>query len=110
MCDHEAHIDHINNRAVRLAEYDFDLITQASERLDNGNFKLSMREFTAAAIVNGRLEWLTAADIRQSRVCRGGSGIRASTESIFDHWPRERELPGNHLQCPIGDQRIFTRR
>ena len=103
-------IDDMNNRVVRLTEYGFDLIGQASERLNNGDFKLSTHEFTAAEIVNGRLEWLRAADFRQPLVCMGRSWVHASIELIFDHWQREMELPGNHPQCPIGDQRIFTRR
>ena len=100
----------MNNRVVRLTEYDLDLIGEASERLDNGDFKLSTQEFTAAAVVNGRLESLRAADFRQPLVCMSRSWAHASVELIFDHWQREMELPGNHPHCPIGDQRIFTRR
>ena len=103
-------IDDTNNGSIRLTEYDFDSIRQASERLNTGDFKLSTHDFTAAAIVNGRLEWLRAADFRQPLVCMGRSWAHATIEIIFDHWDREMTLRADHPGFPTGDQRIFTRR
>ena len=103
-------IDDMNNRVVRLTEYDYDLIGQASERLNNGDLKLSQHEHTAAAIVNGRLDWLQEADFRRPLIRMGRSWAHATIEMIFDHWEREMELPSDHPRCPTGDQRIFTRR
>lgn len=103
-------IDDMNNRVVRLTEYDFDTIAQASERLNNGDLKLSTHERAAAAIVNGRMDLLEHADVRRAFVSMGRSWAHATIEMIFDHWEREMELPSDHPRCPDGDQRIFTRR
>ena len=102
-------IDDMNNRVVRLTEYDFDTIEQASERLNNGDLNLSQHEHTAAAIVNGRMDLLEHADVRQALVSMGRGWAHATIEMIFDHWEREMQLPSDHPQCPTGDQRIFTR-
>ena len=46
-------IDDQKNQVVRITDYDFDTIGQASKRLVEGDGGLSEHEFTAAAIVNG---------------------------------------------------------
>lgn len=102
-------IDDLNNRVVRLTRYDFDTIAQASKRLNDGDLKLSQHERAAAAIVNGRMDLLEHADVRRALVSMGRSWAHATIEMIFDHWEREMQLPSNHPQCPVGDQRIFTR-
>ena len=103
-------IDDMNYRVVRLTEYDFYTIAQASERLNNGDLKLSQHVRAAAAIVNGRMDLLEHADVRRALVSMGRSRAHATIEMIFDHWEREMELSSDHPRCPDGDQRIFTRR
>jgi len=103
-------IDDLNNCVVRMTEYDCNTIAQASERLSNGDLKLSQHEQTAAAIVNGRMDLLDEADFRRPLIRMGRGWAHTTIEMIFDHWEREMELPGDHTRCPTGDQRIFTRR
>ena len=103
-------IDDIKNRVVRLSEYDFNTITQASNRLNNGDLTLSQHKRAAAAIVNGRMDLLEHPDVRRALVSMGRSWAHATIEMILDHWEREMELPSDHPRCPTGDQRIFTRR
>ena len=103
-------IDDMNNRIVRLTDYDFELIGQASERLNDGDMRLSRHEHSAAAIVNGRLDLLEEDDFRLSLIAMGRSWAHAAIEIIFDHWDREMTLRGDDPRCPVGDQRIFTRR
>ena len=102
-------IDDINNRVIRLTDYDFDTIGKASARLDSGDSKLSQHEHAAAAIVNGRIDLLEDADFRRAFIWMGRSWAHATVEMIFDHWEREMELPSDHPRCPAGDQRIFSR-
>ena len=102
-------IDDLNNSVVRIEQYDFNAIRQASERLNRGDLKLSQHELAAAAIVNNRMELLDEADIRRALIRMGRSWAHATIETIFDHWEREMQLPSDHPQCPRGDQRIFTR-
>lgn len=55
----------MKNRIVRLPEYDFNSIEQASERLNKGGLSMSQDERTAAAIVNGRMDLLNHDDFRR---------------------------------------------
>ena len=103
-------INDMNNGIIRLTEYDFDSIRQASERLNKGNLSMSRHERTAAALVNGRLDLLNHDDFRLPLVEMGRSWAHATIEIIFDHWDREMTLRADHPGFPTGDQRIFTRR
>ncbi len=102
-------IDDRNNRVVRIEEYDFTTISRASERLNEGDHKLSQHEYSSAAIVNGRMDLIGDEDLRKTFVKMGRSWAHATIETIFDHWEREMALPGDHPRCPVGEQRIFTR-
>lgn len=102
-------IDDQNNQVVRLSEYDLHTIGAASDCLNKGDTRLSQHEFTAAAIVNGRIDLLANRDFRRALVEMGRTWAHATIEAIFDHWEREMVLPADHPQCPSGDQRIFTR-
>ena len=101
-------IDDMNNGIVRLTEYDFNSVEQASERLTKGDLSMSQHERTAAAIVNGRLDLLNHDDFRRPLIEMGRSWAHATIEMIFDHRDREMRLPSDHPRCPVGDQRIFT--
>ena len=101
-------IDDQNNRVVRITDYDFDTIERASKRLAEGGGGLSEHEFTAAAIVNGRIDLLTNADFRRAFIAMGRAWAHATIETIFDHWEHEMALPPSDPRCPVGDQRIFT--
>ena len=59
-------VDDMNNNVVRMSEYDFNTIRQASERLNRGDLTLSQHELAAAAIVNNRMDLLEEADARES--------------------------------------------
>mgnify|MGYP001204741911 CR=1 FL=1 len=102
-------VDDMNNNVVRMSEYDFNTIRQASERLNRGDLTLSQHELAAAAIVNNRMDLLEEADARRYFIRMGRNWAHATIEMIFDHWEREMELPSDDPQCPKGDQRIFTR-
>ena len=103
-------IDDMNNGIVRLTEYDFESIEQASERLNKGDLSMSQHERTAAAIVNGRMDLLNHDDFRRPLIEMGRSWAHVTIEMIFDHWQHEMTLRADHPRCPTGDQRIFTRR
>ena len=102
-------IDDMNNGIVRLTEYDFNSIEQASERLNKGDLSMSQHERTAAAIVNGRLDFLNHDDFRRPLIEMGRSWAHATIEIIFDHWDRETTLHADHPGCPTGDQRILRK-
>ena len=102
-------IDDMSSGIVRLTEYDFEAIEQASERLNKGDLSMSQHERTAAAIVNGRLDLLNHDDFRRPLIEMGRSWAHATIEMIFDHLEREMTLRADNPRCPAGDQRIFTR-
>ena len=101
-------IDDQNNKVVRITDYDFDTIVQASKRLAQGGGGLSEHEFTAAAIINRRTDLLSKADFRRAFIRMGRAWAHATIETIFDHWEREMALPPSDPRYPVGDQRIFT--
>ncbi len=69
---------------------------------------VSENDFTAAAIVNGRIDLLTNEDFRGAFIELGRAWAHATIEIIFNHWEREMALPPSDPRCPMGDQRIFT--
>ena len=93
---------------ISVDEYDLTSVADASTRLAQGNEGMSEHEYTAAAIVNGRLD-LLAQNYREAMIRMGKGWAHATVEVIFDHWEREMALRPDNPACPIGDQRIFTR-
>lgn len=94
--------------AIAISDCDLETVSRASRRAAEDDFKMSEHEFNAAAIINGRLDDL-GEDFRRALVGMGRGWSHAVIEAIFDHWEREMALRPDDPDCPVGDQRIFTR-
>lgn len=84
-------------------DYAIREVFKASLRLANGDRSMSRHEYAAAAIINGRTDFLVG-DYRVALVEMGRDYAHAVIEAIFDNWEREMTLPADHPAAPIGDQ------
>lgn len=85
------------------------LIRQASSRLNEvgrGWGGLSKHEYNAAAIVNGRLDWLDE-DLRSTLISMDRDFAFTVVAVILENWDREMRLPADHADAPKGDQRVI---
>ena len=92
--------------SVSLTEYAINTVAGASLHLAQGGRGLSTHEYTAGAMVNGRMD-LIEGDFRFALIAMGQDWAHAVIEAIFALHHNEMTLPASHPGAPINGQRLF---